>query len=298
MPSKKTLDNAINKTIDTARGKAVVLIHEAKIAKAQQIQVRKKQRLVKPQIKQMNLGVRKSFTIWYKSFMKGFKKLRPLFQESLVIEAPAPNDLDAILDEAFEASDPSMTKALMVGIESTIVIAGTNVLASLALGGVYDVAVEPAVIAYIAEKAAELVVQINETTKKEMKLLLIRAANEGWSYQRTAQEIESRVERWGIIGPPLRPALRELQTRAQLIAVTEIGNAYEAGSAFMADGLAANGFVLNKRWLTAGDKRVDPHCKANAREGWIPYGQAHDSGAMHPLDHPSCRCTELYKVVL
>lgn len=51
-----------------------------------------------------------------------------------------------------------------------------------------------------------------------------------------------------------------------------------------------------KSWLTAGDDRVDAHCRANEAAGWIPLDQPFPSGHQRAQGHQACRCTTLYEV--
>jgi len=83
-----------------------------------------------------------------------------------------------------------------------------------------------------------------------------------------------------------------------MVAVTEIGNALEAGSAITAKELQDAGLVMEKSWLTVGDDRVcSEECELNEAQGWIPLDEPFASGHMHPLAHPACRCTALQRRV-
>ena len=74
--------------------------------------------------------------------------------------------------------------------------------------------------------------------------------------------------------------------RADLIAVTEIGNATRGG---LFEGYKAAG-MQQKRWLLSNDDNVCPVCKANAAQGYIPINEPFQSGDMQPLAHPRCQC--------
>lgn len=79
------------------------------------------------------------------------------------------------------------------------------------------------------------------------------------------------------------------------VIVQNCGNAYEAGNYLPIQAMAEAGLEMEKSWLTVGDDRVSEVCQGNQDEGWIPWDQAHASGQQHPLAHPACRCTELYR---
>jgi hypothetical protein len=74
--------------------------------------------------------------------------------------------------------------------------------------------------------------------------------------------------------------------RADLIAVTEIGNA-TSGGLYAGYQLAG---MQEKRWLLSNDDNVCPVCVANAAQGYIPMNDAFQSGDMQPLAHPHCQC--------
>ncbi|HUN38488.1 MAG TPA: NUDIX domain-containing protein [Trebonia sp.] len=50
-----------------------------------------------------------------------------------------------------------------------------------------------------------------------------------------------------------------------------------------------------KKWSSAKDDRVCPHCKLNVDQGVIPIDQVYDTGDTFPPGHPECRCAILPK---
>jgi hypothetical protein len=145
----------------------------------------------------------------------------------------------------------------------------------------------------LARRGAERVTGIAETTRKRLRTLLTRAADEGWSYQRTAKEITALYR--GFAGPPLAVRPRHLRSRAEAIAVFELGDAYEHGNLLVAQDLQDAGLEMEKSWLTVGDDRVRTDHRANQGEGWIPLDQAFGSGDDRPPADPGCRCTLLMR---
>jgi hypothetical protein len=85
--------------------------------------------------------------------------------------------------------------------------------------------------------------------------------------------------------------------RAMLISTTEASNAYSEGNLVVARDLAAGGLPLQKRWVTAGDERVEELCRSNEADGWIPLEQPFSTGAMRVPQHPRCRCVNSYSMV-
>jgi hypothetical protein len=142
----------------------------------------------------------------------------------------------------------------------------------------------------LAEHGSALIRQINEVTRGNIQTILSEGIREGWSYDRVARAIIQMYSEMAVGRPQ-----QHIDSRAHLIAVTELGNAYEAGSSIVVRDLQDAGLVMQKSWLTVGDERVSDPCRANQGEGWIPFEQAHSSGHQHPLEHPGCRCTELYR---
>lgn len=81
-------------------------------------------------------------------------------------------------------------------------------------------------------------------------------------------------------------ALLSSETRAELIAVTEVTRAmqYAAMQHYRRTGIH---LVL---WLTEEDARVCPACRSNEAAAAHPLGVPFPSGAVAPPDHPRCRC--------
>jgi hypothetical protein len=88
---------------------------------------------------------------------------------------------------------------------------------------------------------------------------------------------------------------QHIDSRAHLIAVTELGNAFEDGSLGAARRMAAMGLEMEKKWLTVGDQRVSEGCRTNQAAGWIPIDRPFPSGHDRPLRFPGCRCTAQYQ---
>jgi hypothetical protein len=124
-----------------------------------------------------------------------------------------------------------------------------------------------------------------------LNTILTQAADEGWSYQRTAEAIIDRYKEFAIGKPQ-----EHIDSRAHLIAVTEVGNAYVEGNMIVARDLQDAGVEMEKAWSTVGDSKVTEECKANEAQGFIPIDQPFLSGDMRPLRFPGCRCDLLTRV--
>lgn len=114
---------------------------------------------------------------------------------------------------------------------------------------------------------------ITRTTRRQLQALVGRAAAEGWSNERLAQEILK---------------LGKIQTprRARIIATTETAYAYSAGSLLA---YKRSGVVGKVQWLTAPDEQVCEICKPLDGKT-VTLGKAFLPGITHPPAHPMCRC--------
>jgi uncharacterized protein with gpF-like domain len=133
-------------------------------------------------------------------------------------------------------------------------------------------------VSWAREHAAELLGkdaaggQIAESTRA----MLARTIAQGMSQGMTVDEIAALlVEDYAFS-----------DTRAQLIAETEVANASSNGQL-----LGYQGAGLKwKKWLLSNDEGVCLVCEANADEGWVAIDKAFPGGVQTPLQHPNCRC--------
>lgn len=206
-----------------------------------------------------------------------------------LLEAIAEDDwlplFDATAIDTLEAFVEPMTlqtqRALLAGARGTI--------ADLRLGTSFDVA-NPAAIHELRFRAVDRVAGINATTREDLRRTIADGVANRKSYGAIARDIKGKFSGFGARSP-----LKHIASRAELVAVTEIGDAYEIGNRDVVDHLASAGLVMEKQWLDVHDGRVDPVCKGNAGQGWIPLDQAFQSGHQQPTAHPGCRCTTQYR---
>jgi len=131
---------------------------------------------------------------------------------------------------------------------------------------------------------------IDGTTKKRLKGVLIDAHDTGKSYNETAKKIQG-LSKAGVFS----------KERGKLIAVREIGVAYEEGNAEVINEFRSKyaGRQVLKKWQTVNDARVTATHKENQGNGWIDYNQAFTgTGDQHApgSDNPRCRCFTKYKI--
>ncbi|NTV01926.1 MAG: hypothetical protein HGB04_03960 [Chlorobiaceae bacterium] len=82
--------------------------------------------------------------------------------------------------------------------------------------------------------------------------------------------------------------------RAEMIARTEIINAYEGGGRATADQAKEIGLDMVKDWLTSGEESTCDICQENADAGTLELDEEFPSGDQHPAAHPRCECCCIY----
>ena len=143
---------------------------------------------------------------------------------------------------------------------------------------------------WIIDNGAKLVTNVNETSRFRIKNIVKKGLKNGDSYDDIAAEITKTYKEFAIGKPQLH-----IRSRAHLVAITETGNAYEAGAREGALQANAAGLTMEKKWSTTGDNRVSELCLVNEDESWILIDSVHASGHDRPLRFPGCRCAELYR---
>jgi len=128
-------------------------------------------------------------------------------------------------------------------------------------------------IDFARERGAQLVTQMNETTKKR----LANVISDGIKNKRGVPGISQDI----------RKTFADMtRYRSELIARTETANALTHASLDRMGDLGVDG----KEWVTVGDDRVSLECQSNEAQGVIPIDQEFTSGVMGPPQHPACRC--------
>lgn len=240
------------------------------------IRVNAKKAVRKAQSKLEN-QLRKWFSKQHVAFQKGFKKFEHSFKESVTDD-----NIDTVFDNATD--DATISADIQQAIEDGLQIGADWLVDELGMSEYTFDLENPRAVEYTKDYGAELVTKLNEFSKQQLRTILHDGISNGWSYSK--------------IATAFRQKFADFSTRrAKLIAVTELGNAYQEGNLIVGKDLSDAGLNIEKAWLTVGDDRVDPNCSANADDGWIDVNASHSSGKERPLDHPSCRCVERYRRV-
>lgn len=234
-------------------------------------------------------GIAAAFDAQGGAFAEEFATLRDKFEEARLREAIVEGDWLNLFRNVAVSTLPLFANPIEDAVQTAMTAAATELVADFAIDYTFSLR-NPRAAAYVQEHGAELVRGIDDTTRGYLKTLIDQGVSEGWSHQRMSDAITERYSEFARGVPQ-----RHIQSRAHLIAVTESGNAYEAGNEVVIRDLQDAGLKMEKQWLTVGDNRVSQGCQDNQAEGWIPVSQAFPSGHQRPLRFPGCRCTVQYR---
>lgn len=205
-----------------------------------------------------------------------------------VEEAIDPNQLGQRIGHVI-VTDPSLSATVQVVAQKALLGGAQSAELDLGVDAAFTLEY-PEAVSWLAQHGAERVSAIDDVTRRYMRTILTNAADEGWSYSRTAAAIKDRFVEFAVGVPQ-----EHIRSRAELVAVTEVGEAYEQGAKIVTAGLQQQGLVIEKQWL-AEDDACD-ECGPNADDGWIDEDADFSSGDDAPLVHPGCRCDLERRVV-
>jgi len=180
-----------------------------------------------------------------------------------------------------------MEDIIIDGTETSLLLGASTVIKKNKLGkiGINFNLQNPLAIKYIEDKKILSIPKINETTKNELNDLLLNGLKNKKTYNELAKEISDSF----CFSP----------VRAKMIAVHEIGDAYGYGNYVPMVDTKAEGYKVNKKWLTVGDDKVTPTHTQNQSDGWIELDKLFSgTGDQYApaSDHPNCRCDTLYEI--
>lgn len=138
-----------------------------------------------------------------------------------------------------------------------------------------DQAIPTEVVDWANANAAQAVVGIAETTKRDLANTIATTLTQPRrGVPDVAQAIQNRFAGMS-------------RARAELIATTEMNNAMSQGTLDRAASMGAT----KKEWITVGDDRVSELiCEPNGGQGEIALPRTFQSGHERPSGHPRCRC--------
>ena len=211
-------------------------------------------------------------------------RLKKYFTESTT------SDIDSMIDDALSVTVNDGKKFFSGGLLDGYTAGYADLENSLNLQKAFSLP-HPEAVKWAEKHAAIDVADVNKATKKHIRNLIQYGLDEGESYSSVARSIKNQFEQFAVGSP-----LEHIASRAELVAVTEMGNAYEAGARTLIDEIQATGIDMEKRRGGPSDERTSDACLGDLDDGWIPADRAFSSGIMDGLEHPGCRHNTQYRV--
>lgn len=239
--------------------------------------------LSQPEI-QLEKAFVKIFREQEKVFLTEFARYKSRFSESIT-----PEDLGHIMTRVELETRAGMESELYATCSTAYFTASRHLLATVDLGPDYHLS-NPRAVAWLEKNAAAKVTQINEVTRTQMSGIITRGVDEGQSYNSIAKQISQRWGEFAVGKPQLH-----IQSRAHLVAVTEMAEAYGEGNFQTAQEMESAGLEMEKHWHDVGDERVSEGCISNTSAGWIGIRADFPSGHTHEPRFPGCRCYVAYR---
>lgn len=158
-------------------------------------------------------------------------------------------------------------------LKETIIYSGKQALRQVGVDISFDL-LNPRVLDWLGKNALAHATSINGTIKDDMAIKVMDAVAQGLGAKDIADVISGFFD-------------DQAEWRALRIARTEVITGYAQGSL---EGYRQSGVVKGKRWLTAGDDKVDDECLENEKQGIIGLEAMFINGGGAPPVHPNCRC--------
>lgn len=235
----------------------------------------------------LQAAMAKAFRAQGRAFVRELGAVRSTYP---IQEAARWGDWAAKFEAAATKTLELFTGPLDGATTSAILLGAKAVLGTIRVAVGFDLK-NPRAVAWLkANPAATRVAGINETTRGYIAALVDRAVEDGANYNELARRITERFEEMAVGRPQ-----DHIDSRAHLIAVTEVGDAYTAGNLMAGQSIEDAGIPMEKAWDTIGDGKVSDGCDENAAAGWLPLGDAFPSGHQRPLRFPGCRCDLLMR---
>lgn len=228
---------------------------------------------------------------WLRQSAWTIKNILQPMRVGWVVEAksgPTGLSLGAALDRlATYPDDPIATAVVNAAVEASLIAGAQQTINDMdAIGIRFDLTNQRALDYLEAHAWDKFGKDVDATTAKALGRIITEGFEEGWNYKQIADAITAQFEQFTATNP-----LLHIRNRAELISVTELGNAYSEGTIQAAHQLDDAGIPIEKMWLaTDGCAAI---CQPNEDAGWIDLDAAFPSGHDRPTGHPGCRCTVL-----
>jgi hypothetical protein len=198
--------------------------------------------------------------------------------------------LEAEVLAAVEAAWPSGEDRLADAISRSGAQASrlaTNwTLASIGMPNATSIA--PALVDWLAEHSLTRAREIDATSMERIRDVLARGIEQDHTTARIARDLRGEFDGW--TRPSARGRLtaeeRAIVRRAEMIAVTEVAEAWEETSYRVLQEQEFE-YVI---WIDSQDERTCEICIGNAAAGPVRVGEPFPSGDLHPPAHPLDRC--------
>lgn len=246
--------------------------------------------------RRLELAMQKAFREQGRVFLRMLAKFKNRFAEAAQVgsmfgddvvqldESIPPTEWMFVFYEAAKRTFGLFEKPIDAAVQTALWQGAASMIADVGMSIRFDLK-NPRAVKYLDQYGAQQVTKINDTTRDFLQTILKQSADEGWSYDRTAEAISERFNEFAIGKPQAH-----IDSRAHLIAVTETGNANLEGQMIVARDLQDAGVEMEKAWSTVGDGKVSDGCRTNEADGWIALDKPFSSGHMRPLRFPGCRC--------
>lgn len=253
-------------------------------------------KFVQRQEKRMEKKLSKIFAEQEKWLVNKLKSFSRLSKNSIQT-----NDLDDDVDDLLSGmpGQKPLTTTIVFYSELGISRGGRRSMTDYALRkfGISFSVKHPEAVKYLKEKRVlELSNSkgtITATTKDRIKEIITDGVATGKSYQQVAQQIQQQGEA-GVFSP----------ARSKMIAVNEMGHAYEEGRKIPLQDFREKYPERNvkKWWMTRNDDRVTVECNDNqsaSEDDGLDFDESFPSGDLEAprTSNPRCRCTMRYKII-
>lgn len=183
------------------------------------------------------------------------------------------DDIIRLLFENWDDWIGILYKPVNDALQNSLAYSGRQAIEQIGIDITFDL-LNPRVMDWLNTHALEHAKSINTSVRDEVATRILGGVEEGLG----AQDIAGRIAEFFD---------EQSQWRALRIARTEVISGYAQGTM---EGARQSGVVTAKKWLTAGDDRVDEECAMNEQDGIVGLEQSFSSGDDAPPVHPNCRC--------
>lgn len=227
-----------------------------------------------------------------KGLIKELSKFSGRFKESNLKENVSDKELEKAFNKVSTPIAVAYSKVIIAQTGDILKDAAVRTVKNVGLGDISaSVNVQTvSAIDYLEANAADLISNIDNTTRKITKRIIVDGAKAGKNYQQVAEELRQQFKIFQVGKPQ-----QHIRGRAELISINEARTAYEVGAESSAKSIDSAGIDMLKRWVTVGDSRVSDLCAANEDAGWMGVKEVFPSGHSTPPRFPGCRCDAEYK---